>query len=189
MKKHQVLTRSLTLLLGIFVSVLFVSEAAAAPLHQSCPGFPMDVSTEGELNNAIACFNALGGGNVTINVTADITLSGNTTQMNNSSATASLRIEGQNHTIDGDSKGRIFDIQAGRLTIHNLTIQNGVTDANGNGGGMYIGSGANVLAINFNVLNSSATGEGGGVYNAGTFGLTGDIAYNMAGPYGRCPTA
>ncbi len=176
----QLFMLGLVLMVGAFLP----SGAGAAPMQQTGCTSPMDVGTEAELNNAFACFNATTSGTSEINIVANITLTGNTTQINNTSATPSLRILGGDHTIDGDAKGRILDIQDGQVSILDLTIQNGVTDGNANGAGLYVGSGATILGLRLNILNNSATGDGGGMYTAGNVAFEGVIAGNTAGSYG-----
>src|SRR5665213_2560350 len=99
------------------------------------------VATEQQLDSAIASIDA-GGANAaatayTITLTASITLDSDGLDLINLESGASLTIQGQNHFIDGGNDGGIISrglfVQAGTVTVNNLTIQN--AQASGGAGG------------------------------------------------------
>ena len=72
-----------------------------------------------------------------------------------------VTIYGNNHTIDGDGKARIFQINGGNVVFHNITFTKCRADK---GGAIY--SEGNVTAIGCTFTNNTATSEkGGAIYN------------------------
>ena len=160
------------LLLLMMASLCSLSASA-----QTCPGFPMNVASEAELNNAIACYNAATAADYEINITQDITLTAATTAFNNTLG-ASVLINGNAKFIDGAGSYRIFTVTAGDVTIDNSTLQNGVADTNpcNNqfcGGAVLISAGA-VFAVSNSSLtgNSAPNGGGGAILNQGTLNVS-----------------
>ncbi len=136
----------------------------------------VNVSTETQLRDAI--FAANSGGDSTINITGNITLTQSLPMI-----TASVTVTGNNNTIDANNAGRAFFVQAGTVSISNLTINNAVAQGGdggngarlpsagqGGGGGGGLGAGAAVFVnqgaaaalTNVTVGNASATGGAGG---------------------------
>ncbi|MEM9773689.1 MAG: choice-of-anchor Q domain-containing protein [Chloroflexota bacterium] len=157
-----------------------------------CPGFPLSIGSETELNDAIVCYNQAPAGDYEINITADFLLSQSTTEINNPT-TASLTINGNNHIIDGDEKGRVFNVQDSLLRVFNLTIQNG-RDENTSpcsefsadcGGGIYVGIDAGVRISESLVISNTAT-YGGGIFSEGSLllentSVSGNRAFEQGG--------
>ncbi|MBX3452621.1 MAG: autotransporter domain-containing protein [Planctomycetaceae bacterium] len=96
----------------------------------------------------------------------------------------SLEIIGQGTTVvDGQSQHRPFFVNAGSVTISNLTIQNGLAqggnggDATSTGGGgglgaggaIFVRDGASVTVDAVNFLGNAAAGGQGGTHGGGTF--------------------
>ena len=79
-----------------------------------------------------------------------------------------LQGRGRNATLDGNQTGRVLDITAGTATIRNLAITNGRTD--GQGGGIWIESGAAAAVFDSVVRNNTAGAAtfGGGIDVDGT---------------------
>ena len=134
----------------------------------SSAAWAVDVSTEAQLRNAI--FAANGGGDSNINITANITLTQSLPMI-----TASATFTGNNNTLDANSAGRGFFVQAGTVAVSNLTVNNAVanggTGGNGVGGGggglgagaaVFVNSGASASLSNVTVGSASATGGAGG---------------------------
>ena len=67
---------------------------------------------------------------------------------------------------------RIFHIFCSNVTILNITITNG--NVSGDGGGIYVASGATLTLKNSILTNNTAAGRGGAIYNAGTLSLSTD---------------
>lgn len=80
--------------------------------------------------------------------------------------TGTITIEGGGHTISGNNKHRIFEVQSGNLTINNLTLTRGYVkqqhnEYNDGGAIMLVGSG--VLNINNAVFVDNSAGSGGAI--------------------------
>ncbi len=76
-----------------------------------------------------------------------------------------ITIEGGGHSISGDQRFRIFDVNGGNLTINNLTLTEGKAD---NGGAVRLRAGGLTVYNSSFVSNRSETG-GGAIYaNGGT---------------------
>lgn len=133
--------------------------------------FIANVATETELNNAITAYNTQVTGDHTINIVNSFTLTGATTPINQSSPGVDLDIVGNGQTIDGANSHRILTIlDAARITISNLTFQNGRATR---GGAIEIGS-AIVSISSSNFLSNTSTetdgvnvGGGGAIFSAG----------------------
>ena len=77
----------------------------------------------------------------------------------------------------------VFSVVNGDATFQNLTITGG--DKIGDGGGIHVESGVQVIVDNVVVTDNSATGSGGGIYNAGTLTVSNStISDNKAGNSG-----
>ncbi len=151
----------------------------------------IDVATEQELNQAIATIDAAGGGAFTIRFTADITEgtdTGNIVMFNgnalaapadlfgiNLHSSASLTIDGQGHTLNGAGAYRGFFAYAGSVTIQNLAIDNALARGGnggggyfaggggaGLGGGLFVGTGAQVTLSGVTFSGDQAQGGNGG---------------------------
>ena len=72
-----------------------------------------------------------------------------------------LTIVGNGHTIDGDNRFRIFDIEGGEVNIKNMTLINGSRPGE-NGGAILVRGNADVVVANVTFRNNRA-GWGGGV--------------------------
>ena len=71
-----------------------------------------------------------------------------------------ITIEGGGHTISGNQKFRIFEVNGGNLIINNLTMTKGVADDGG--GAIHMRNGARVT-VNHSVFSHNAGGSGGAV--------------------------
>ena len=77
-----------------------------------------------------------------------------------------ITIEGGGHTISGDGKHRIFDVNGGSLTINNLTMTNGSAgefnpDRPGGGGAILMRNGA-VIVVNNSAFSANNSDSHGG---------------------------
>jgi hypothetical protein len=111
-------------LFSLFI-VLFVAgspQPAAAQIEATA-------TTEGELISAILAANAAppGAANV-INLLDDITLSQSLPMITNN-----LTLAGNGFVIDADNSGRVFFVQAGAVSISDVTVANALA-AGGSGG-------------------------------------------------------
>ncbi len=108
----------------------------------------------------------------TINFTGNITLSGALPAV-----AATLTINGNGFTLDGTGTYQGLQITAGTVLLQNLTIQNAVVQGQGGssaniaggggaaglGGGLFVGSAANVSLVNMNFSSNQALGGAGGI--------------------------
>lgn len=180
------------------------TPTATVPAGCAPPYMP---GNEAQLNGAIACVNAAGGGTHTITLAADIELSGPTIPLGNPVA-AEVILDGAGHTIDGNRKGTVLTIagptqarirnititggqgssgpnsnwaggvfNTGRLTIENSSLFANIA---GRGGGVFNygdGAGASLILIRSTLSSNVATGMGGGIANAAADG--GDAAVRV----------
>ncbi|MEM7119203.1 MAG: choice-of-anchor Q domain-containing protein [Chloroflexota bacterium] len=129
--------------------------------------FTADVATAAALNSWIDCFNAAGSGSHTINLSQDITLTANTTAINNS-GDATLLINGNGYVVDGAGSYRPFAIQAGDVSISNITLQNGYSAAidcggsSGCAGALFVGSDA-IVTLSKATLQNNVSSYGAAV--------------------------
>ncbi len=150
----------------VLVAILAVASPAQ-PAAASCGGVTT-VSTEAELNTAIAAFNAVATSPCvfTIQLSADINLTASTTVISNTLAGLELQILGAGNTVDGQGTAgvRPFEIAANTLVlIGNITVTGG--NVTGEGGGI-LNSGT-LTVYNSTITGNSAGGTGGGIRNNG----------------------
>ena len=69
----------------------------------------------------------------------------------------------------GDANHRVFKITSGDVAISSVGIRHGKIE--GNGGGIWT-AGTTLTVTNSNISGNVASGDGGGIYNAGTLTLT-----------------
>lgn len=181
--KKRPLILVLIIIIGLTIVLAGLPRLAAAvtPVAQQsgssfetgpCPGFPLTVANETDLNNAIDCYNAIAvPGSYAITVTADFTLTTPTQPVTNTNP-VSLQINGGSHTIDGAAAYRHFLIVDSAVTIDDLTLSNGsafdscVVGPNGCGGAIWVQSSA-VLTLTNAILTGGTAGLGAGLYNQG----------------------
>ncbi len=144
---------------------------------------PANVSDEGELNDAIACFNgATVAGSYTISITDNISLTAATTTISNTVAGTDLLIAGNDFALDGQNSERGFTIDtATHVTIDGLTIMNGnasnllCPDTNRCGGGIL---NRGVLTLTNGAIRSSSAAFGGGMYNVDSSPTVSNITFS-----------
>ena len=136
----------------------------------SCTDSPWIVSDYVELETAIACFNNGSSGSGLIQFGNNISLNGGLTAISNNAIP--LEIDGQGFTLDASSSTRHFEIEAGEVAIHDLTLSNGRID--GNGGALLVQAAAvvTVYDMTFQENGVLAQRSGGSIYNAGTMTVT-----------------
>ena len=140
-----------------------------------CNQSPLLAADTAELNAAIACYNAKIGGSHTISLTTNITLTGPTVTISNTSG-ADLLLAGDGHTVDGANSYRAFTVESSIATFEAITITHGAdssTECDGAscGGGLLVRGGASVT-LNSSVVVSNTADNGGGIYNdGGTMGF------------------
>lgn len=110
-------------------------------LALASPALAVDVANETQLRNAIFAANA--GGDTSINVIGNITLTQSLPMIS-----SSVTITGNNNTINANNTGRAFFVQSGTVSISNVTVNNasaqggnGGNGTNGDGGGSGGGGG------------------------------------------------
>jgi hypothetical protein len=109
--------------------------ALLAKTALSSPAEAVNVSTEAELRNAI--FSANGGGDSSIDIIANVTLTKSLAMI-----AASVTVTGNGNMIDANSTGRVFFVHSGMVSITNVTISNAVAqgDVGSNAAGQAQGS-------------------------------------------------
>ena len=141
------------------------ATATATPPVGCTP--PYTPGNEGQLNAAIACVNAAGGGTHTITLSADIDLTGPAASLSNAAA-AEIILDGASHTLDGNRKGTVLTILGPtRARVRDITItggqgSSGPTD---NWAGGIFNTGR--LVIENSTLFANIATRGGGIVNYG----------------------
>ncbi|MGB1252672.1 MAG: choice-of-anchor Q domain-containing protein [Candidatus Promineifilaceae bacterium] len=150
----------------------------------TCPVANANVSTEGELNTFIDCFNQ-GNSDATMTLTADIVLvAGGATTINNASQT--LTIMGAGHTVNGNEQFRPFTVAAGVAHFQAISITKGlgqVVNTSTFGGAIMYETGASGSLVGVVVGENSAE-AGGGLHNAGTLHIQDSLFYKNKGEFG-----
>ena len=93
-----------------------------------CTAWAIDVANEAQLRSAIFAING-GSVDTTINFTGGFQLTQSLPMI-----TSSVTVTGNGNTLDANSAGRAFFVQAGTASISNLTVNNAV--AQGGAGGV-----------------------------------------------------
>jgi len=120
------------------------------------------VATSHEWNEAVSCFNAeVTIARYVISFTADIVLTDTTTSIDNATG-ASLYVEGNGHSLDGNDSYRVLRMDNGLTTIDSLTVTNGYRSS-GTGAGIYV-NGGTFTVTHSRVVSNSAYSHGGGIY-------------------------
>ena len=151
-------------------SCLFATEAKA-----------IDVANQTDWNTAVTAVAAAGANStVSINITSGFTLASSLAQMQASNANVTVNITGNGQTINGASSFQGIQINganAPTVNISSLSVtntaaiggsgqngQNGYYSAGlsyGSGGGLLVGSGANVTLASVTFTGNTATGRRG----------------------------
>ena len=174
MKRQRTTSRGLTYMLALGGLILSMLAVTAAPAGAATT----DVATFAQLQAAINTANTVAGAD-TINVTADITLTGALPEI-----TTEIAVTGNGHTLDGASHFRILYNNAGKLSVSNLTFANGAADF-GSAIDNYVGSTLNVSNSTF--VGNAAVSAGGAIlsYSGTTLTITNStFSGNSAGSDG-----
>ena len=154
---------------GLLLVLLGAIPASAARCRVPSSAYPtiqaaVDNATCATINVAAGTYHE----NVVIN--HDVTIRGEESE-------ESEEGEGQESTIvDGSGSGTVFTITSGKVTIKNVTIQNGLGPVGGgivNNGGM--------LTIKDSTISNNSALEGGGISNNGTVTLK-DVTFQNNTP-------
>jgi hypothetical protein len=134
------------------------------------------VTTEDQLNNAIASAGSAGSGAYEIDLGANISVTA-ALQAVSLSAGVTLDIVGSGFALDGGGAQQGLSVVSGAVTIENLAIDNmrvvGAAGGTGNGGGaglgggLLVGSGAAVTLDGVSFSGDAAAGGAGGVGHSG----------------------
>ena len=98
-----------------------------------------------------------GDGADTINLRADIRLTGPLPEIN-----STVTINGGGHTLDGGGSYRILDANNGSVSIFDLRLQGG--NASAGAGGAMRARNSDIMLHNVTISDSRAAGDGGGIY-------------------------
>ncbi len=144
-------------------SILTAFQATPAEAAVSCTDSSWSVGTEADFNSAITCFNAkTGSGDYTISLTQNISLTANTTTINNTDSAIELLINGNNLIVDGDETYLPFTIApTTTVTVQDITIQNG------DGSGIYS---EGDLTVDGSTLKDITSGSA--IYSTGALTVT-----------------
>lgn len=160
---------------ALALSLLLLLALLARPAAASCGGVT-PVSTESELNSAIATYNAVTTAPCvfTIQLTANINLTASTTGIQNGSTDANVRlvIEGAGYTVNGQNT---LGIQPFRLTAANLRRvrfnQITITGGYDSDAGGAIESEAGILRVTNSTITGNRANTGGGIATCATCAL------------------
>ncbi|WP_296808812.1 hypothetical protein, partial [uncultured Methanobrevibacter sp.] len=98
---------------------------------------------------------------------------GDTAYVNGIEINGPLTINGGGHYISGNDAARIFNVASGTLTLDNVTVCDGAAGA---GAGVYVASGASLIASDVIFEDNVALDNGGAVYtDGGEISLTGCV--------------
>lgn len=149
-----------------------------------CNTQPWLVSDENDLDEAIACLNAqTSTADYTISLTQNIGLTTSSTAIENTTVGINLTIQGNGFTVDGQGIAAVrpFSIDAGNVTMQNITITGGNVPAYYGGGIINNGT----LAIYNSTISGNAAADGGGIENYGSLTiLNSTISGNTAVGFG-----
>ena len=137
MRRHMLIQRMTLLAPAILIAAVAALVAGSNPTLASVCALA-DHIRSANTNTAVGGCPA-GTSHDVITITEDITLSEPLPPI-----TGTITIEGGGHTISGDGKFRIFDVNGGRLTLKNLTLEKGKA-TEGSGGFTYIINNEHVL--------------------------------------------
>ncbi|MCE2470853.1 MAG: hypothetical protein J4G18_02950 [Anaerolineae bacterium] len=153
----------LILLIGIARLVLIIAVSALLTPPAEMPVCTLADHIRSANTNTSVGFCPAGTSHDVITIREDITLTEALP-----SITGAITIEGGGHTISGDNKFPIFNVQGGRLTINNLTLTKGYdepSDANSwqTGGALRIASGGEAIVNHSLFLENINEGHGGAI--------------------------
>ncbi len=124
-----------------------------------------DVSDQESFNAAVACYNAIAGGDITINFIADVELSGGDPgfPVNNTSS-ARLFVAGNSAKVELVNVIRFLTIEAGEVDVRNITVfANTESNSPYDGGAIY---NAGTLVLRESTLHSHGiSAAGGAIFN------------------------
>lgn len=180
----------------ISVGIITAQQVFAANVVLACTGFPVNVNTAADLEEAIGCFNnEVAAGTYTINVVGNIALTSSLSGIDNTTAGTVFELNGGNFTVDGqDTVGlRPFSVFTDTTVIFkDVTITGGNIDSitgtlrNQTSGAALINYG-NLTLNNVTVTENSSEDWGGGIFSEETSTLTlidSEISNNTAGEDG-----
>ncbi|MCY4246894.1 MAG: hypothetical protein OXE95_04870 [Chloroflexi bacterium] len=149
---------------ALLLAGLLASFAAQLPAQADS----IEVDAYCSLSDAIRAANSdaarggcpAGDGADTISLSADIRLTGPLPAIN-----SEITINGRNHTIDGGTNYRIFDMNSGSATINNLSMTRGNAGV-GNGGAVRARN-SDLILNRVSISDSKSGGGGGGLHFSG----------------------
>ena len=145
--------------IGAIESMTAVAATAPIVPPPPCPLYHLIVAANTDAPSG-GC--RAGEGHDTIVLEADITLDRLLPRI-----TSDITIEGNGHTISGDSRFRIFNVTDGTLTLNNVTLTQGRVSANAKGGAILIENVGQVI-VNDSTLNVNSAKEGGAIFVTGS---------------------
>ena len=167
---------------------LWALPAARPGYAEEVTACAYNVTTEAQLNAALSCYNTEPAGSYTLNLLANITLTGATPLVNNPNG-ATLTVAGNGRSVDGAGNFRPFLVTTDdTVTFDNIIIRNGKVTGDTGGGGIF--NSGTVTLKNSTLSGNSATftligGRGGGIYNNGTLTiLNSTLSGNSADRFG-----
>ena len=139
--------------------------------------FPATIGTTAELNEAITCFNRVTAPDTyTVTMAGWIWLSEPSVPIENEAAGVRLHLVGNGHGLSGNGDYRVLTIEHdSRVLITDMIVENG--RITGDGAGIY-NAGTLTMTGSTVQYNRAETGNGAGIYNAGTLMMTDSTLYN-----------
>ncbi len=183
-----VFTRIFILLIPLFLTLFtFIKMIEAPPVQAmavNCSNSSWSVGTEADFNDAISCFNGkTSAGNYAISFTQVISLTDDTTVIDNDRVGVNLVIDGDGFALDGQDLSNVQPIYIGfdtAVTLQNITIMRGHDSS----GGGVVNTG--FLTIQNSIIrDNTADNHSGGIDNHGVLTIThSTISGNDGGHFG-----
>ena len=154
---------SSVIVLIVMLLLLPTAQAADIELNDTCS--LADAITTANNDTAVGGCPA-GSGADKITLSGDITLTVALPHI-----TSEITIEGNDRTISGNNRFRIFAVNSGMLTVNDLTMTKGKADW----GGAIVNVNGGTLTINDSTILSSEAGEGGAIGNEANVTIRGSV--------------
>ena len=161
--------------LALTIMLLLLPTVQAADIETSGSCSLADAITAANTDEAAGECPAGDGADI-ISLSGDITLTAALPQI-----TSEITIEGNNYTISGNNRFRIFVVNGGTFTVNNLAMIKGNGD---DWGGAIVNVNNGTLTINNSSITSSRAAEGGAIGNSGMTNINNSTFSNNSADYG-----
>ncbi|MDE2820347.1 MAG: hypothetical protein OXI40_11510 [Chloroflexota bacterium] len=169
---HRSSVTLVVIAITITLLILPVAQAADIELNHTC-SIADAITAANTDTDTVGC--PPGDGADTIRLTGNITLTAALPHI-----TSDITIEGEEFTISGNNRFRIFAVNSGSLTVNNLTMTKGFADW----GGAIVNVNGGTLEINDSELKRNWASEGGAIGNEGNLRINNSRINNNSGDLG-----